>query len=51
VIDETELMLNRRVSPAATEVVQPLNVESFAFVADVIVGGVELVILSAMVGG
>jgi len=46
-----ESTLNRKMSPAAIEVVHPDRVVSSAFTALDIVGGVADVIVSASVGG
>ena len=46
-----ESTLNRKMSPAAIEVVHPDRVASSAFTALDIVGGVADVIVSASVGG
>jgi hypothetical protein len=43
--------LNRRMSPAAIAVVQPVSVVSCYFAADEMVGLAEAVMLSATVGG
>jgi hypothetical protein len=47
----TESTLNPNTSPAVTEVVQPVSVESSDLVAVVIVGFADAVIVSATVGG